>query len=205
MATLKEQRRTLRSPPWTSSEIRHQMNRVSQRPRFPLEWLNEIPDHSPPRESAGSIPGIVLDQAMRLEQVHVPRPEQHRGVPIHFAIWGLLIVMAFGLGFAIHALWDASWVSSPALGVRSHTFWVEGTVAGMGNTAHGVSTLTVVGVTGRPSTVEVDPQHTSVFQQGVTLNMAHLKIGQQVVLRYARGVAQSIEIVRQPILALPPH
>ena len=65
--------------------------------------------------------------------------------------------------------------------------------------------FTVVAVTGRATTAALDFGQTSVFhhRDGVG-SIAHLKLGQQVRLLQERGVAKSIEILREPIPSLLP-
>lgn len=87
----------------------------------------------------------------------------------------------------------------------AHRYWVDGTVERVEMMPSRTSMITVRAVTGRATTATLDFGQTSVFyhRDGVG-SIAHLKVGQQVRLLHERGIAKSIEILREPISIMWP-
>ena len=132
------------------------------------------------------------------EELEPPRPPRHR------LEWWRLLMFTMVL-LAVSLLVPARIAPPPHELVPAHRYWVEGTVERLQAMPSGTSTITVVAVTGRATTAALDFGQTSVFyyRNGIG-SIAHLKLGQQVRLLQERGVAKSIEILREPIPSLLP-
>ena len=204
MATLrilKEGRKAVRLQPWKSAQIQHNGSRLRPRPRFPLQWLDaaEDPVHfEKPTKTALEAWGVAPASSADLELAQ----QGLRAKGFRRSAWLLLLLMASGLAFAVYAIWQTYGLTGAPRFAPPHSFWVEGTIDTLGATHSARPTLTLVTVTGRASTVELDFNRTSVFHRGGMLTIAHLKPGQQVNLIHERGLARSIDIMRQPTPAL---
>ena len=121
----------------------------------------------------------------------------------HTRTLGQLAAAFVGAGLTTIGL--TNWIASGTEG-RAMTAtgpqWVEGIVEALEYRAH-TPTLRVVTQEGRTWSLAADANATSVFQDGAVLNLAHLRLGQWVRIRFVGVVggavrdaaAQSIEIV----------
>lgn len=143
------------------------------RPRFPLEWLDEVE----------------LDGRFTRHFKKAPRwpPKMRRR-------WSLIL-----LGAVLAAMVVPTWLSeqglSPANGTLPHTRWTEGVIEEIGPGQNGALTVTVVGMGGKSATAALTFSGTSVYQEGQVRHIGHLRLGQHVQLVQVKDRARTIEIL----------